>query len=70
MDGMDGDDDARRVAHGHEHAHVHDEGVDEECGVAEEEPAPGDEQTKVGRRRQVIGILVSALPYPRLGSEG
>ncbi|KAI0739449.1 Zinc/iron permease [Daedaleopsis nitida] len=44
---------------GHAHGHMHDDSVDEECGGA---PPPGDDaKTKVGRRRQVIGILVLQL---------
>ena len=58
MDGMDRVDHAHGVSHRGGHAHMHDEDVDAECGLQEEEEA-GGEGTKVGRRRQVIGILVS-----------
>ncbi|RPD58203.1 Zinc/iron permease [Lentinus tigrinus ALCF2SS1-7] len=55
MHGIDGEDHAN--GHGHECGHMHDVSVDEECATE-----CGDaEETKVGRRRQVIGILVLQL---------
>ncbi|KAI0711005.1 Zinc/iron permease [Earliella scabrosa] len=48
IDGEDGDG----------HGHMHDGVVDEECGA---EPGEQEAETKVGRRRQVIGILVLQL---------
>ena len=55
MSGIDGD----AEGNGHARGHMHSGGVDEECaqGGAGEEA----EVTKVGRRRQVIGILVLQL---------
>ncbi|RDX45722.1 Zinc/iron permease [Lentinus brumalis] len=55
MHGIDGEDHAS--GHGHGHGQMHDESVDEECATDPGEAA----ETKVGRRRQVIGILVLQL---------
>ena len=51
MHDIDGEDDDG-------HGHMHDGVVDEECGA---EPGEQEAETKVGRRRQVIGILVLQL---------
>ncbi|KAI0755838.1 Zinc/iron permease [Fomes fomentarius] len=55
MHGIDGesDDHSHGSGNGHGHGHMHDASVDEECATD-----PGEQETKVGRRRQVIGILV------------
>ncbi|TFK94503.1 Zinc/iron permease [Polyporus arcularius HHB13444] len=53
MHGIDGEDHGS----GHGHGQMHDESVDEECATDPEEAA----EMKVGRRRQVIGILVLQL---------
>ena len=53
MHGIDGEDHTSEHAHGY--GHMHDGSVDEECATDPGEAA----ETKVGQRRQVIGILVS-----------
>ncbi|KAI0702403.1 Zinc/iron permease [Cerioporus squamosus] len=55
MHGIDGED--HDSGHGHGYGHMHDGSVDEECATD-----PGEStETKVGQRRQVIGILVLQL---------
>ncbi|KAI0688483.1 Zinc/iron permease, partial [Cerioporus squamosus] len=55
MHGIDGED--HDSGHGHGYGHMHDGSVDEECAND-----PGEStETKVGQRRQVIGILVLQL---------
>ncbi len=57
MHGIDGESHVHShgSGNGHGHVHMHDASVDEECATD-----PGEQETKVGRRRQVIGILVSS----------
>ena len=57
MSGIDGDADGN----GHARGHMHSGGVDEECAQGGMAGAEEAEVTKVGRRRQVIGILVLQL---------
>ncbi|KAH9939796.1 Zinc/iron permease [Epithele typhae] len=59
MDGMDEADDAQGVSHSRGHSHTHDGEADEECRPKHGHGA--EEVTKIGRRRQVIGILVLQL---------
>lgn len=47
------------VGHVHTHGHGHDHGHSHGLGDEEEGEGEGDIEVKVGKKRQVVGILVS-----------